>query len=204
MAVAKSFQFRRFGLCLLLFLAASAPGQPLLGLSQYRIQRAVLPIFSEPDLVLLGVLRVDAIYTDYQRRGFFRIGALPILVAEGVTFEFCQPGKAVEGLANLHHSLGRGGGRTVMELRKVSFRFSDEPSPRLQVQRVLVQANGQWELRKAVLFSDTDHQLNIDKAILDTIGPSAGRLTSEATSASRTVSLLASQVAPATPTPRKE
>jgi hypothetical protein len=37
-----------------------------------------------------AVLRVDSISSEFQRRGFFRIGILPVLVVDGVVLEFRQ------------------------------------------------------------------------------------------------------------------
>jgi hypothetical protein len=51
-------------------------------------KRATIPIFvrEQPRPVL--IIRIDSIFKDYQRKGFFRIGLLPQWVAEGVTLEF--------------------------------------------------------------------------------------------------------------------
>jgi hypothetical protein len=62
-------------------------GQITLRTVQGKLQGLALPVYldlSSP----ATVVRADSVSREHQRRGFFRIGALPLLVCEGVTVEF--------------------------------------------------------------------------------------------------------------------
>ena len=62
----------------------------LFGLKITSVKRLRMP-FSEPrTLQLVGSINFERFQNDYQRCGFFRIGLLPILVADQVALEFCH------------------------------------------------------------------------------------------------------------------
>lgn len=61
--------------------------------------KAVVPIYLDDQVVM--VMSVERTRTDYQRKGFFKIGLLPILVAEGVTFEVQEPAKLTAALGRV-------------------------------------------------------------------------------------------------------
>lgn len=46
-----------------------------------------VPLWVMPERSLSMIVRVDRVYTDYERKGFFRLGILPIGVMEGIIFE---------------------------------------------------------------------------------------------------------------------
>jgi len=73
----------------LIFLAcgASCNGQSWFLDSQLQVKKAVVPIYLNFEREAAGIIRADNIHGGYQTKGFFRIGALPSLVIEGLTIE---------------------------------------------------------------------------------------------------------------------
>ncbi len=70
-----------------------------------RLSGAVFDLYSGNEAEPAVVIRLDKAYTDYQSKGFFRIGLLPIGVIEGVTFRLQHPDSAANCLALIHHWL---------------------------------------------------------------------------------------------------
>ena len=77
------------------------------------------------------------VYTDYERKGFFRIGLLPIGVMEGVTFELQHPESVTNGLAELNQWLGAKAAKR-LELRRVNFLVSAPATNHLATGRARV------------------------------------------------------------------
>ena len=97
---------------------------------------------------------MDKVYTEYEKRGFFHIGALPVAVLEGVTYEVKDAEKAAKNLARLPSWLGGDAGKHV-ELRGVKLVAS--PTHRLEGGRLLFLDNNRWELAGGVrLISGTN------------------------------------------------
>jgi hypothetical protein len=136
-------------------------------------QHLVIPRYSEPDKTLYAVIRVDKVYTEYEKRGFFRIGALPVAVLEGVTYEVRDPGPAAKYLAGLRSWLGGEAGQHV-ELRGVKLVAS--PNNRLEGGRLLFLDNNQWELADGVRLISGTNEFRAGSATLQVAGAQAGEL----------------------------
>ena len=54
-----------------------------------------------------AVIRIDALYKDYQRKGFFRVGLLPVAIAEGVTVEVVHEPALARTFSAVHEHFGR-------------------------------------------------------------------------------------------------
>jgi len=46
-----------------------------------------MPVYLKSESLPVAVFRANRIYHDHQRKGFFRIGGLPLLVLEGLSLE---------------------------------------------------------------------------------------------------------------------
>src|SRR5271166_2910787 len=66
-------------------------------------QHLSIPRYTEPDKTLYAVVRVE---TEYELHGLFRIGALPIVVLDGFTYEVKDAVPAARNLAGLPEWLG--------------------------------------------------------------------------------------------------
>jgi hypothetical protein len=58
----------------------------------------VMPVYVRGHSQAAAVLRIERISAEYQRKGFFRIGLLPQIVAEGVSIELRQSGALTNAL----------------------------------------------------------------------------------------------------------
>jgi hypothetical protein len=137
------------------------------------MQHAVIPVYTEPEKNLSALVHVDKAYTDYEKRGFFHIGALPVAVLEGVTFEARDPAPAAQNLARLASWLGVDAGRHV-ELRRVKFAAS--PVSSLEADRVVLAGRDQWELLGGVRLVSGANETRAEKATLQVAGANAGQL----------------------------
>ncbi len=152
--------------------AANGQGLPLS--SRTKISGAVIPIFLEDNRPAAAVLKVDKVYTEYQRRGFFRIGLLPLVVMEGVKIDFRQVDAASSALARLPKELKPWAGSRMLELRDVKFAFPAEPKERLRAAKVRWLENGQWQLSNGVAIQMATNEVKVQQALLQIAGPSAG------------------------------
>jgi len=168
--------FVRMALCgLAVFCCLPGRGQTVADLLQrgWNMQHAVIPVYTEPEKNLSALVHVDKAYTDYEKRGFFHIGALPVAVLEGVTFEARDPAPAAQNLARLASWLGVDAGRHV-ELRRVKFAAS--PVSSLEADRVVLAGRDQWELLGGVRLVSGANETRAEKATLQVAGANAGQL----------------------------
>lgn len=141
-------------------------------------QRLTSPVYGPESSRPIAVLRVEATRTEYQRRGFFRIGALPLLVAEQVRIEVRDPQATAEVFAGLPEWLRAPGKGRAGELRDFQMR-GPEPAgvPWLTVARVRLAEHGQWELKEGCLRSPTGEVAHFDQALMQIAGRHTGRIT---------------------------
>jgi hypothetical protein len=136
-----------------------------------RVEHAVFPIYSQSDRQLCTVVNVDRVYLDYQRKGFFHIGLLPVGTLQGVTFEVRQSDTAAGTLAQLQHWLG--GGSSRMELRQVKFVFQTNS---LEAGRIQIRSHDQWNLLDGVRSFSGGNEAHADRAILQVSGERSGQV----------------------------
>lgn len=134
-------------------------------------------------------VQADRIYTDYERKGFFRLGILPLGVMENVVFEICQTGPATNRLVRLQEWIGASATKRV-EFRKVTFLASDGCTNRLECGRVRIGPDGQWELCEGVRFSSGTNQIEAVRATLQVSGERTGQVDLSVTPP-RSINLLA-------------
>jgi len=141
----------------------------------FRLRGGVIGLYSGTETEPATVVRLDRAYTDYERKGFFRIGILPIGVMEGVTFELQHPESVTNGLAQLHQWLeARAASR--LELRRVSFLVSAPVTNRLETGRVRPAADGKLALLDGVSFVSGTNQMQAARGVLQITGAQAGQL----------------------------
>jgi hypothetical protein len=126
------------------------------------------------------VVRLDQVRKDYETKGFFRIGILPIGVMEGVTFELHHPESVTNSLAQLHQWLGPRAAER-LELRRVSFVVSAPVTNRLDTGRARLAADGRLELLDGVIFVSGTNRMRAARGVLQISGAQAGRLVMETT-----------------------
>ena len=126
------------------------------------------------------VARLEKVYTDYESRGFFRIGVLPIGVMEGVTFELQHPDSVTNSLAQVHQWLGQKGARR-LELRRVSFLMQAPVTNRLETGSARFAADGRLALFGGVNFLFGTNQMRAARGVLQVTGAQAEQLILETT-----------------------
>lgn len=154
------------GLCCLWFGVVGVGAQ-----TGSRARGAILPIYLDREPTPAAVVRVDEIYTQYQRRGFFRIGLLPQLVAKGVTLELGQTAQMTNALRTFRPQLFAVHGSDPFLCCGIKVRRQNDSRLLLQAQSLKFNDQGQWELTDGNL-----HGLHFDRATLQPTGPSAGRV----------------------------
>lgn len=165
----------RVGLLCGVMLAVSAVGQSL-SLPPGTRLRVTVPVYlganAEPSLVL----HVRELSGGYERRGFFRIGVLPVLVADGVTIEVRNETEAARALRRIPSSLAPHANRGLAELRHVTFQFRRSDRPTIEAGRIRLGSGPRWSLEDVRVHLATG-DLELRRAALAVTGAEAGRLT---------------------------
>jgi hypothetical protein len=91
------------------------------------------------------------LYTDYQRRGFFKIGALPVLVLDDLKLEIREPAALTNALQNFHLRFAKSASaRQAVELRRASLFYAADPQRRLRATIVRIESPNTWLLKDGV------------------------------------------------------
>lgn len=154
-----------------------------------KIRDAMIPFYSGTERDPTMVVRVDRICTEYQRKGFFRIGVLPVGVLDGVTVEVRHLEQATNSLAQLQHWLS-GPAANRLELRHVRVLILAGSTNRLESGHARVASGGKWELLDGVRFNSGTNQVQSSHASLQVAGEHTGQLIL-ATTPSMTTNLFA-------------
>ena len=165
--------------CLALLQVCAQPTADLLA-GGFRLSGGVFDLYSGTEAEPAMVVRLDRLYTDYQSKGFFRIGLLPIGVLEGVTFQLQHPDSVTNGLAQMHQWLGAGAAKR-LELRRVKFLVPAPVTNRLEMGLALVAAGGRLELFDGVSFVSGTNQMQAARGVLQITGEQSGQLVMETT-----------------------
>jgi len=140
------------------------------------VRHAVFPFYSEPDRKLSAVVRVEKARMDYQRKGFFHIGVLPVCAMEGVTIEILDTRTAAGAFQQMQRWLGAGDENRV-ELRRVKFLFSTNS---LEAGTAHCRAGNRWELLDGVRLVAGGNETRAERATFQVAGREAGQVVLEA------------------------
>lgn len=129
------------------------------------------------DLSLNLEIQARRLRLDHERRGFFRIGVLPIFVAEDVRIQIASPDylsrvlPAVE-ICRPSESVARR-----VEIRHLGISFLDKKFPRLNAAVARPQASGSLELTDVCLIQGAEISKHIPHAVLWMSGQDTGKIT---------------------------
>jgi hypothetical protein len=165
--------------CLALFQVCAQPAAYLVA-GGFNLRGGVIDLYGGTEAEPAMVVRLDKVYNDYQTKGFFRIGLLPIGVMEGVTFELQHPDSVTNGLAQMHQWLGARAAKR-LELHRVKFLVSAPVTNRLETGRARVATGGRLELFDGVSFVSGTNQMWAARGVLQITGEQAGQLVMETT-----------------------
>lgn len=132
--------------------------------------------YSSKDLSLIMQVRAARVFVDYEHWGFFRIGLLPMLMAEDVQVKIQSPEYLANALADLESWHQPAIGCRHLELRSLEIIVGGEKQPRLRAAVARIGSDGALELSGAVVRDVAGRQLSLPRATLQIPGPTAGRL----------------------------
>jgi hypothetical protein len=156
---------------------ASTEGQPGCNVagSGLKFQSATFGLYLDRTPNLSAVIGIERSYADYQRRGFFRVGLLPVVVLEGVTITIQDYGSVSNSLANLGRWASDRQSHRI-ELRRVSIQWAKDPSRRLEIGRVQCRQPGEWWLAGGVRWAANGRIQVSPQATLKVAGDQIGDL----------------------------
>jgi hypothetical protein len=156
-----------------------APAQSFLEMVAYNSESEpnsfTQSMYCKSNIQCVASMRVDHLWKEFERKGFFRIGVLPMVVMKGVTFEIKQPALATNALTTLRSWTGRSGASR-LELRQVVILVDSELTNRLSVGCIHLGAEGQWELRDGVTLCAGSKEIHSPQGTLQVTGENTGRL----------------------------
>lgn len=156
----------------------------------------MIPIFVEQDAKSVGILRVDRVFTEYQRKGLFRIGLLPQIVAEGVTVEFRQPDQIANVLGAIRSRLFATHYEAAAELRRIVIQADSGSAPLLQARSVRFDEAGRWQLRDGLISKPGTNPIRFTRAVLQPTGPLAGHIRYESRASTASLNLFSAALVP--------
>ncbi len=123
--------------------------QPFIGVAE--VTNAIVALRSEKAAQPVAVVHASRVYTDYQRRGFFKIGALPVLVLDDLKLEIREPAALTNALQNFHLRFAKSASaRQAVELRRASLFYATDPRRRLRATTVRIESPDTWLLKDGV------------------------------------------------------
>lgn len=154
--------------------SAGAGGLPFPKNSSFK--NALIPICAEDKQTPCAFLKVGSLYRDYQTRGFFRIGLLPVLRAEQVEIVIIDSERFPAVLAGLRPLFLSKGSRQSFEMHQVTFRVKGEAASRLVAPLIRLTEAGDWDLVDGCELWRDDAFRTLPRSRLTVAGPAAGTL----------------------------
>ena len=182
-------RLRLFSVCLGCVWFTVVCGYPWLLSAQMRAKGIYIPIFLEPEPKAVAVVRIKETFTEYPRHGFFRIGLLPKLVAEGVTLELRQTEVIANALREAQRGILGGKSAAYLDVREVSVKLSAGTNLLIQARRLRFGEAGQWQFEDGVVFPNMTNHVPYLKGTLQTAGAAAGQFTFQNGGSSTTFNL---------------
>jgi len=152
---------------------ASVTAAGLVG--SFKARNVEIPVFLGNSMEPVATWKIDNVFTDHRRIGFFRVKLLPVLVAERVRLEFTQINAQTNWPGDFRFDLPPTTGGNAVEWRGFSIFFPKETVPRLRANRCHLAANaGPAVCRlEGVTLQVGSSSLNVPRAELRVEGPSA-------------------------------
>ncbi len=153
--------------------------EPVVGVTEAR--HACLAVYLDDKLQPTAVFRVEHAYKDYQTRGFFRIGALPLLVLDGLSMEVRDAERMFEALNQaIAKWTSKNARRSAIEARDFSLCFCPGKRECLRARRARLESPKEWRLEQgSVTLPGATATVAFSQAILTVSGPDTGELTCE-------------------------
>jgi hypothetical protein len=134
-------------------------------------------------------LHASRIHEDFQHWGFFRIGALPLLVVEDVRITVTSEQYLANAFADVDDWRPPTGDFRHLELRQLAIMVRGDDQPRLRAATAKIRPDGTVGLRTVAVRGPGGWRPGIASATLQIAGPDAGRLSWKADGQDREFSL---------------
>lgn len=123
-----------------------------------------------------GAIQIEKFGKDFQRRGFFRIGAMPLLVLDGLTIEILDVCRADEALVKANENLrARMKSSASVEGRRFTLVFSNGQKATVKAAVMRFLSEEQWTLENGVVETE-GHRHVFNTALLKVHGDQTGQL----------------------------
>jgi hypothetical protein len=170
--------------------ALSCPAQGTPPVSFVDASNVCVAVYLKTDPLPVAIVRAGAIHEDYQRRGFFRIGVLPMLALERLTLEVRDPEHLSGVLTNATAFLARKGeARKAVEGRDFALSFTCKPDGRVTARSVRLEGREAWSLAQGTVDMPPSKPVNFRRATLTISGPQGGDLLCETSNGPVRISL---------------
>lgn len=161
-----------------------------------------IPFYSTNTGKCIAVLRAERLYQDYQRSGFFRIGALPMLAIENLRLEVRDVTQLSAGLSAATAALDpRTDTKRVVDGRQFSIVFAANTDVSVRARRMRLDTPIRWRLEDVSIISPESRLRTFRHAMLHMGGRHAGELIAETRGGAVTISL--SDLAALRPQPKQ-
>ena len=151
----------------------------VLGLSHRPLRNLTIPLYEAAQPSPVAVLRIGEVRLDYQRKGFFRIGLLPMLVADEVSIDLGSAHNPLEALRRACRRLEMPHRAGALELRRVTVRFPPSLHSRLLAARVRFGQEGRWQISDGAVWEDGTRRVEASRGCLHLSGALAGQVVLE-------------------------
>lgn len=158
-------------------------------LTSFSAEGVVSQIFDKDGPTPIMEARADRVFIDHERRGFFRIGVLPVLVAENVNIRILS----ADALTNVEPALAYNCPAAFahrMELRRLHIHLPGTNAVELVAAVACLESKSVWELSSVSLTDPAGQTVVYSRAELPVTGVAAGQLTIHQDGLARTIFLL--------------
>lgn len=113
------------------------------------VEGMVIPIYTRPSPEPESILSVSNIHLDFQRKGFFKIGMMPVLVLDGVVLSLRNTNILSSNMTQLSHWIQQDKAKR-FELRNFVLRNEYSKTNLLEAGLVRLLPDGSWQLANGV------------------------------------------------------
>jgi hypothetical protein len=150
----------------------------------------VISSYHPQTLALAGQARAGRVFIEFERRGFFRIGVLPVVVAQDVQVQL----QSLSGLTNVFDGFRLSHQRQrKLELRNLELTVFGDKHSRLHAATARLAADGAVELTGVSVHDPTGSEQSYPAARLHLTGAAAGTLYCVAAGGLKTLSVFNAQ-----------
>ena len=169
--------------------AGHAQGLPVN--SQLQMRNVAFGVFNGSGSEPVAICRADHVFSDFQTRGFFRIGALPLVVLDGFSIELGDANRLPTVLTNVaDYFCRKDSAKRAIEGREFSLRLAAVKDFQLKAHRVRLETGTSWRLENGSVARPGVPPTIFREALLAIAGPHAGELTCQTTNGTVQVEIL--------------